>query len=230
MRSGEADADRALAVNVAGFRNTLEAARQADVARVLWSSSTVVYGPPETYRRERVDEAEACRPRTFYGLTKLMAEELARFYRDRHGVDVVGLRLPLVIGPGLWYHGAAAELARLFAEARPRRTCMIAGPPDPADLMYVKDVARAFLAASAAPTLDAVYNINGFTASYEDVIAAVCDVIPEFSARLEPRDPPFRFPLVSADEFVRKSGCRPAFDLAATVADFLREARAGEGV
>ena len=53
MRSGEAEADATLAVNVLGHRNLLEAAREAGVARVIWMSSTVVYGPAEPGPRGR---------------------------------------------------------------------------------------------------------------------------------------------------------------------------------
>ena len=221
MRSGEADADRALAVNVAGFRNVLEASRVAEVGRVLWSSSTVVYGPPELYAGARVDEDAACRPRTFYGLTKVMAEQAACFYRDRFGMAVTGLRLPLVIGPGLWYQGAAAEIAKLFAEAVPNGSCVIRGPSAPIDLIYVKDVAAAFLAAADAGALGEIYNINGFTASYGDLAAAVVRQVPGYRAALEPLEPPFAFPLIDAARLARDAGFSPRFDLDATVADYL---------
>jgi UDP-glucose 4-epimerase len=223
MRSGEADADRALAVNVVGFQRTLEAAREAGMRRVLWSGSTVVYGPPELYESARVDECAACRPRTFYGLTKVMAEDVARFYRDRHGLAVTGLRLPLVIGPGLWYEGAAAELTRLFREAAPGASAVIAGPERALDLMYAKDVAAAFLAAAEAPALDPVYNINGFTASFGAFIAAVRQRVPGYSVEFARRDPPFEFPLVSSSAFTEAARFTPKFGLDETTDDFLRE-------
>jgi UDP-glucose 4-epimerase len=225
MRSGEADADRALAVNVAGFRNVLETARAAGVGRVLWSSSTVVYGPPELYEAERVDEDAACRPRTFYGLTKVMAEQVACFYRDRFGMAVTGLRLPLVIGPGLWYQGAAAEIAKLFAAAVPNGSWLMRGPSASIDLMYVKDVAAAFLAAADRGGLGEIYNINGFTASYGDLAAAVAGQVPGYRPALEPVEPPFAFPLIDAARFTREAGFSPRFDLTATVADYLAEQR-----
>src|SRR5690606_35967076 len=85
MRSGEAEGDHALAVNVGGLRNVFEAARQAGVSRVIWTSSTVVYGPASLYGAARVTENDECRPVTFYGLTKLLGEQVAQFHRDRHG-------------------------------------------------------------------------------------------------------------------------------------------------
>jgi UDP-glucose 4-epimerase len=223
LRSGEADSDRALAVNVAGFRRVLDAARAACVPRVLWSSSTVVYGPPELYGAARVDEGDECRPRSFYGLTKLMAEDVTRFYRDRHELAVSALRLPLVIGPGLWYEGAAAELARLFRAAAPGARTTIAGPPGAMDLMYVKDVAAAFLAAAATPKLDAVYNINGFSASMGEVVEAVRRRMPDYAVAIERRDPAFAFPLVSCAAFTAATGFRPGFGLEATADDYLHE-------
>src|SRR4051812_35952599 len=98
MRSGEAEADAAIAVNVIGHRNLLEAARHAGIERVVWTSSTVVYGPAELYAMARVDEAAPTAPVTFYGLTKALAEGIAAYHVRRHGQSVVGLRLPLVLG------------------------------------------------------------------------------------------------------------------------------------
>ena len=55
-RSGEQNADRAFDINVTGLRRTFDAALEADVRRVLWSSSTTLYGPSEFYPRRRIDE------------------------------------------------------------------------------------------------------------------------------------------------------------------------------
>ena len=56
MRSGEAEADAAFAVNVSGHGKLIEAAHAAGVSRIVWTSSTVVYGPAELYGDRLVDE------------------------------------------------------------------------------------------------------------------------------------------------------------------------------
>jgi len=183
MRAGERDADRAFAVNVDGFRHLLEAAAAAGVRRIVWTSSTVVYGPASDYAAAHVDEAAAKRPRTVYGLTKHLAEEVAAFAARRHGIEVVGLRLPLVLGPGLWYDGAAAALMSLLRAARGSGGHHIAFHNNPIDLMHVRDVAAACLTAlTHATPLSEVYNINGFTSSVGDIVSQLATRRPDLHA------------------------------------------------
>lgn len=225
MRSGESDGDRAFAINVDGFRHLLDAAAEADVRQVVWTSSTVVYGPEDDYGPGRVDETAPKRPRTVYGLTKHVAEEVADFAARRHGLTIVGLRLPLILGPGLWYKGAAAALADLLRAAGSGGRHAIAFHDRPMDLMHVGDVASACLAVLALGgrgrdgPLATTYNINGFTASIRDIIAEVESAAPGLSVALDVTVPAAVFPLVSDARFRRDTGFQPAYDLAALVRD-----------
>lgn len=224
MRSGDAEADRALSVNVLGFRNLLEAALQTGIGRIVWTSSTVVYGPRERYADEPVDESALPAPVTFYGLTKALSEDIARYYRDRHALDVVGLRLPLVLGPSLWYQGAASAIAGLLTEAAPGRRHRVSFHDAPLDLMHVQDVARALLIALTRPGwLDAVYNINGFTARLSEIAASVQKQVPDFSVQLDPAEPTMRFPLIDDRRFRRALGFVPEYGLAELVSSMLRQ-------
>ncbi|SEQ24998.1 UDP-glucose 4-epimerase [Faunimonas pinastri] len=73
------DIDRLYKANVDGTRVILEAAASAGVRRFLFASSGEVYpeGAPETLP---LDESHSLKPRSHYGLTKLMGEELVRFF------------------------------------------------------------------------------------------------------------------------------------------------------
>lgn len=218
MRSGEADSDRALAVNVLGLRNVFEAAREAGLSRVVWTGSTVVYGPAESYPSGRVDEDAPSRPLTFYGLTKVLGEDVARYYRDRHGMRIVGLRLPLVLGEGLWYSGAASAIAGLVSAARPGARHEVAFHDDPMDLMHVADAADAVLAAlDMARDLAAVYNINGFTARLSDIAACVQERVPGYAVEHRHQPPQLSFPLVADGRFRRDTGFSPRRGLEQTV-------------
>lgn len=209
MRSGDAQNDKALAVNVAGFRNVLEAAREAGLARVVWTSSTVVYGPAEGYTAP-VDENAPRAPVTFYGLTKVLAEDIAAYYRDRHGMEVTGLRLPLVLGDGLWYAGAASAIAEVAAAARPDATHAVAFHDEPMDLMHVADVAEAVLAAlEPGRPLGGLYNINGFTARMSDIVAAAQRLVPGYAVTREVSPAALTFPLIDDARFRRDAGFAP---------------------
>lgn len=221
-RSGEIDGARALAITVGGFRNVLHAARAAGVQRVLWSSSTVVFGPASDYADERIDEDARRRPQHVYGLTKLLAEEVAAFFRDVHGLSVTGIRLPLVIGPGLWYRGAAARLLDVFAAARSGAQLELAGPAAPFDLAHVEDVAALFaMLARGDKPLAALYNLDGFTTSLEEIAAALERLVPQLVVRYREEAAALVHPLVDASRLRTETGFRPRHDLASTLASCL---------
>lgn len=106
--------------------NTLEAARQASVERLLYTSSACVY--PE-YRQLDTDipglkEADAwpAQPQDAYGLEKLVTEELCKHYRRDYGLETRIARLHNVYGPKGTYKGgrekAPAAMCRKVAEAK----------------------------------------------------------------------------------------------------------------
>lgn len=219
MRSGEADRDAAMTVNVLGHARLLEAAQAAGVRRLVWTSSTVVYGPAALYGRGRVDESAAREPDTFYGLTKSLAEDLSAFHARAGRMSVVGLRLPLVLGPGLWYAGAAASLAELLAAAGERRAYRLAFHDEPIDLAHVADVADAALSALRHDgPLAHTYNLEGFTARASELVADVRALAPGSEATFENAGPPaLLFPLVSGERFRRDTGFEARHDRAGFV-------------
>jgi nucleoside-diphosphate-sugar epimerase len=214
MRSGETEADAAMAVNVVGFGNLLDAAREADVPRVVWTSSTVVYGPASAYPKEQVSEADAPAPVTFYGLTKALAEEMARYHARRYGLQVVGLRLPLILGPGLWYQGVASALTDLFSAVRRDIPARIAFHNAPMDLMHVADVAEAVLAAlGCEQRLHTDYNLKGFEARLGELVAEVSRMRPEARIEIERTEPSMLFPLIDGSQFCAATGYKAQYDL-----------------
>jgi UDP-glucose 4-epimerase len=134
-RAAEAEADRAFAVNVLGFRRLLVEVAAAGIKRVVWTSSTVVLGAAVS--EARVDEDAPRLPLGTYALTKVLAEDVAEFMRRVHGLEITGLRIPLMLGPGLWYDGAASWVKRLV-DQEPE----IAAPGIPFDAMHAADLGR----------------------------------------------------------------------------------------
>lgn len=220
MRSGDSDAEKAMAINVEGFRRTLEAARLAGIRRVVWAGSTVVYGPASLYGARRVDEDDARRPTTLYGLTKVLGEDVAQYYRDRYGMDVVGLRMSLLLGPGLWYQGAASAISGVIRNAAPGGVHKVAFHDERIDLMHVSDVAHAALLSLLSPRpLDAVYNLNGFTASLSEIIRRVEAAVPSYRVTHEVLPSPLTFPLISDARLRRDVGYAPQHDLGDVIAE-----------
>lgn len=82
--------------NVLATQRLLEAARDAEVRRVVYASSSSVYGNQARYPTV---ETDLPRPYSPYGVTKLAAEHLCSLYAENWGVDTVALRYFTVFGP-----------------------------------------------------------------------------------------------------------------------------------
>lgn len=222
MRSGEAEADAAVAVNVAGHGKLLDAAREAGVSKVVWTSSTVVYGPASLYGAGPVDEEARCAPVTFYGLTKTLAETLSAYHAQRYGLDVVGLRLPLILGPGLWYQGVASAIVEMFVAVREATAAKIAFHDALLDFMHVGDVAKAILTVLRQPPgLSPVYNLEGFRASIPDLITEIRRIKPGSQITFQKTEPAHLFPLIDGSRFRRTTGFTPDYDRAGLVSSLL---------
>jgi uronate dehydrogenase len=87
----EAAFDDIVEGNVKTTYSVFEAARRAGVRRVVFASSNHVVG---FYARgETVGPDDPVRPDTFYGVSKAFGEALGRLYADKHGLEVVCLRI-----------------------------------------------------------------------------------------------------------------------------------------
>ena len=75
--------------NIAGSINILNAALEAGVRHVVFSSSAAVYGEPEY---NPIDEKHPRRPINFYGYTKLQIEGLFDWYHRLRGMNFFSLR------------------------------------------------------------------------------------------------------------------------------------------
>ena len=89
--SGESEFDAAVATHLGLTHRILEAACELGVGRVVYASSNHAVG--YTPRSTLVPVDTRVRPDTFYGLGKAAAEALCSLYHDRHGLEVVCLRI-----------------------------------------------------------------------------------------------------------------------------------------
>jgi UDP-glucose 4-epimerase len=84
------------AVNVDGTLNILDAAREADVERLVYASSSSVYGKPQYLP---YDEEHPTTPVSPYGASKLAAERYVCAYNEVYDINTVALRYFTVYGP-----------------------------------------------------------------------------------------------------------------------------------
>src|SRR5262249_15341907 len=91
-----ADPLTTLETNVNGTQHVLLAAREANVRRVVYASSSSVYGNTPTLPKQ---ETMPPSPQSPYALHKLTGEHLCRLYTQIYGLETVALRYFNVFGP-----------------------------------------------------------------------------------------------------------------------------------
>jgi nucleoside-diphosphate-sugar epimerase len=151
--------------NVLASRRVFEAAAAAG-ARVVFASSSSVYGDAETYPTPETAEP---RPISPYGITKLACEHLARAYATGFGLDVVTLRYFTVYGPRQRPDMAFARMISALAGGEPFE--VFGDGAQSRGFTYVADVAEATVLAMERGRSGAVYNVGGGSeATVNDVI------------------------------------------------------------
>jgi nucleoside-diphosphate-sugar epimerase len=140
--------------NVTATQRLLEAARDASLWKLVYASSSSVYGNAETY-----PTVETLRPQPVspYGVTKLAAEHLCELYRYE-GVPTVSLRFFTVYGPRQRPDMAFSRLVDCAMSGQP---FLLYGDGEQSrDFTYVGDVVNAVRAAALSPWTG-VANIGG---------------------------------------------------------------------
>src|SRR5688572_31521795 len=80
-------------VNVIGTLNLFEAARDCGrPVRIVYASSSAVWGPGEGYEQRALSEEDPLRPATHYGVFKQANEGNARVFYATNGISSIGLR------------------------------------------------------------------------------------------------------------------------------------------
>jgi UDP-glucose 4-epimerase len=150
VRKSVADPVHDAAINVLGTLNIVEAVRASGGAgrtRVIFSSTGgALYGdfvsPPTL-------ETAAKDPQSPYGIAKLSAEYYLAYYARLHALDTVALRYANVYGPRQDPHGEAGVVAIFCGRILEGRPLTVFGDGrQTRDYVFVKDVARANLAAA----------------------------------------------------------------------------------
>ena len=139
------------AVNATGTLHVLEAARRAGARRVVYASSSAVYGDDE--RLPKHEDMQA-RPRSPYALQKWTGESYCEQYARLYGLESVSLRYFNVFGPRQDPKSMYAGVIPLFASAlcagqRPR---IFGDGLQSRDFVYVCDVVAANRAAAQTRT------------------------------------------------------------------------------
>lgn len=165
-------------VNVMGFLNILDASRRQDVKRVLYASSSSIYGNIPMPHNE---DTKVMAP-NFYSATKMANEEAARLYTEIFNLDTVGFRFFSVYGPNEVHKGKYANIVSQFLWAMQSNLVPVifGNGSQTRDFTYVDDVIDALLLAMTADNRVAgdFFNIGtGNRSSFNEVIAILNEVL-----------------------------------------------------
>ena len=175
----------ALEVNVVGTFNVMEAAQQAGVKKVVYSSSASVYGDalftPMT-------EDHLFNNRTMYGATKIAGEQFFRAFYEQHKLDYVGLRYMNIYGPRMDYKGTyVSVIMKVLDRIDQGLPPIIFGDGSQAyDFVHVADVARANILAMKSDAKDEFFNVGmGVKTTIDELVTRLLavtgsDVKPEY--------------------------------------------------
>ncbi len=176
-------------VNVEGTLSVLIAAKDAAVAKVIYSASSSAYGNQTVMPLVETMQAHPISP---YGLQKYVGELYCRMFSEVYNLPTVCLRYFNVYGPGASSEGAYALVIAKFLKQRLEGIPMtITGDGmQTRDYTNVRDVVRAnLLAAQASVGKGEVINIGaGNNASVNKVAELIGGTSVHIEPRMEPHD------------------------------------------
>jgi UDP-glucuronate 4-epimerase len=195
-------------VNLTGTMRLLEAMRKNGVARLMFGSSSSVYGGSKDvpFREDQV----ADRPVSPYAATKRAGEVLCHTYHHLHGFAIACLRFFTVYGPKqrpeMAIHQFTARIERgepipFFGDGTSRR-----------DYTYVDDIISGVIAALDRSTGFQIYNLGGSnTIALKDLVAHLERRVGRPAILDRKPDQPGDVPITYADvaKAVRELGWKP---------------------
>jgi UDP-glucuronate 4-epimerase len=167
--------------NVRLTHRLLEAALKAGVSRLVYASSSSVYGNRQSYPTRETDLPAPVSP---YGVTKLAGEHLCRLYAVERGLPTASLRYFTVYGPR---QRPDMAMHRLIEAAVDGSSFPLYGDGSQIrDFTYVGDVVRANLkAATAQVPPGVVFNVAGGGATTLAEVISLVEELVGASIRLE---------------------------------------------
>ncbi len=130
------------AINIVGFANLLRASLNTSVKRILYASTSSLYGGIETQSEE-----VKVSPPNFYSITKYAMEHTARLFYEIYGLESIGFRFFSVYGKNEKHKKQYANLISQFLWAiEQNKPIEIYGDgTQTRDFTYVKDIVKALI-------------------------------------------------------------------------------------
>ena len=164
--------------NISGTLNVLVAARSCGVRKIVYASSSSVYGDTPTLPKH---ENMVPDPKSPYAVTKLAGEQYLKVFHDLFGLKTISLRYFNVFGPRQDPNSEySAVIPKFITRILSRESPVIHGNGSQTrDFTYVKDVAQANIRAMDS-SAQGIFNIAyGSRISLTDLASTIMEIIGE---------------------------------------------------
>ncbi|ELY55682.1 NAD-dependent epimerase/dehydratase [Natronococcus jeotgali DSM 18795] len=210
---------RGARVNVEGFVNTVEQAREDGCDTVVYASTSSIYGS----RTEPSPEDMSIAANTGYEASKLARERYAEYFANHYDMNTAGMRLFSVYqgyGGGEAHKEEYANVIAQFADdlAHDRRPKLYGDGSQTRDFTHVDDIVRG-LELAADHELTGVYNLGTGTAhDFETVVELLNDELgteidPEYVENPIPESVYVHDTCADASKMTAETGWEPEIDL-----------------
>ena len=199
----------AVSINDLGTATILQCAREANVKRLIFSSTSSAYGMNESPNVE----TQIPDPLNPYSVTKLNGENLCKMYNSLFGLKTTVLRYFNVFGPNQPVRGQYAPVIGIFDRQKSdgEALTIVGDGSQRRDFVYVKDVARAnYLAAISDLDETEVFNVGtGKNYSVKEIANAISDL----QTHIPEREGEMKITLANVDKIEKYLGWKPEVDV-----------------
>lgn len=162
--------------NIFGSFNLLEAMRQMDVKKIIFSSSAAVYGEPTEIP---IPESSPTYPVNNYGSTKAAVEALMSSYAYNYSFSAIALRYFNLYGPGENHNPETHLIPRFIYMMKNNMDLTVWGDGEhKREYVYAEDIAAAhILALGLKEGFEAINLSSGRGNSVQEVIYLISDIL-----------------------------------------------------
>ena len=173
-------------VMMEGLINVCESAKKHGVERVVYISSSMVYGDFE----DQVEEDTVCKPIGQYGIMKLAGEDIVKDYHRRGAFDYAIVRPSAVYGP---LDVEDRVVAKFMLQAMRGDVLRVNGAGETLDFTYVDDAADGIVAAATRiMAANRTYNITrSHSVSLLEAAEMIVKIVGQGTIEVQDRDADF---------------------------------------
>ena len=206
-------------INVNGTINLLDGCRIYGVKRVVFTSSSAVYGEAETPTNEFMET----NPMSPYALHKLIGEEYCKLFSKLYDIETISLRYSNAYGEGQPTEGAYCNVMGIFTQQKDNgeKLTIVGDGEQRRDFIHVNDIVEANIQAllHEGPLKGAVFNIGyGKNYSVNQIAEWIGGETTNIAPRIEPRET-----LLDSSAFQECFDWEPTIDLEKWIGSIMRE-------